>query len=254
VDATPFTYCPFFVAKSKEIKMSNEFLESLPEDIRGNEHLANFENAEGLAKSYVETKSADFKSLLSDDVKENEHLKDIEDVNGLAQKFVDLSGNQPVIPESSDGYTFEFPKDYTPDEADLKVFQDTALKVRLTQEQYDAVMNHDMARMNRISKSLQENQEKAKAELTKEYGADYNANIEKAKLVMKRFGSDELAQRVDIGDDPGIMKMLVEISKIISEDILVHGKQPPVTNALKTAADGTRTLDYSNPVRGGIQA
>jgi hypothetical protein len=234
--------------------MPNEFLESLSEDIRGNEHLASFESAEDLAKSFVETKSADFKSQLSEDIKENEHLKDIEDVNGLAAKYIDLSGNQPVVPETPEGYTFEFPQDYKPDEADIKVFQETALKEGMTQKQYEAIVNHDLARMNRISKSLQDNQEKAKADLSKEYGADYNANIEKANLVMKRFGSEDLAKRVDIGDDPGVIKMLVEISKVLSEDILVPSKQPPVVNALKTSEDGTKTLDYSNPVRGGVQA
>ena len=53
----------------------NEFLESLSEDIRGNEHLASFDSAEGLAKAHIETigNATDFKGQLSDDIKENEH-------------------------------------------------------------------------------------------------------------------------------------------------------------------------------------
>lgn len=232
----------------------NEFLESLPEDIRSNEHLASFESVEHLAKAHIEIKCStpDFKGQLSDDIKENEHLKDITDVNGLATKYIDLSGNQPVVPDTPEGYTFEFPSDYPTDEADLKVFRETALEEGLTQKQYEAMLKHDLARMTRISKSLEDNQKKVTSELHKEYGDGFKANIEKANLVMKRFGTDDLAKRVDIGDDPGILKMLVEISKVISEDILVPNKQPPIVNALKTNTDGTKTLDYSNPVRQGI--
>jgi hypothetical protein len=199
----------------------SEFIESLPEEIRGSEHLSDIEDATTLATKYVEKMStpSDLASQLPEDLRKNETFKDM-DVGKLATSYLDIQGKVPKVPGSPDEYSFDFPEDAQIAEADHKVFKETALQIGLTQDQFEKLVEFDISRIGRIMESF----EAEKKETWKQIGQELDLSEDEIKTrvedVGKALGWDKTIARMDLQSDPDFIKGLLTIKEKISEDVL----------------------------------
>jgi len=223
----------------------NEFIESLPEDVRENEHLTGIEDVGQLASKYVANMSSapDFASQLPEDLKENETFKDM-DVGKLATSYLDIQGKVPVIPEDVTGYSFEFPEDVPFDEADHKLFKDFALESGLTQDQFTALNNFDVKRIGKIMESYEAKRQETWQRIREDTGLEDTEIEQRIEAVSKALGLEKLTERLDLKADPDFVKAMLSIKDKISEDVLKTGA--PSGKTRPTGPDGTPRLTFNN--------
>ena len=199
----------------------SKFTEAIPEDIRGSEHLTGIEDTGALASKYVETasKPTDFASQLPKDLKDNETFKDM-DVGKLATSYLDIQGKVPVVPGSSNEYSFEFPEGVPVAEADHKLFKDFALEVGLTQDQFKRLNEFDIKRIGRVMESYEATRQETWKQIRQETGLEEAEIDKRIEEVSKAIGLEKLTERLDLKSDPDFVKAMLSIKEKISEDVL----------------------------------
>jgi hypothetical protein len=180
----------------------------------------------------------------------NELFEGVESTEGLAQKFVDLNtqhselqGSQPVVPEE---YTIDVPEGVAIDEVGMGAFKETAKELGMTQAQYEKVVQFDIARTERFRDAANKKAEEATAQLKTEMGDKFEGNLEKAQRVLKKAGGEELAERVDLANDPELFKFLHNIGEMISEDSLEKGGKGAKTDPRPKGEDGKNVLKFKD--------
>lgn len=199
----------------------SDFTESLPEDVRGSEHLTGIDDASSLATKYVERMSTptDFASQLPEDLKDNETFKDM-DVGKLATSYLDIQGKVPVVPGKSDEYSFDFPEGVPFAEADHKVFKDFALEIGLSQDQFSRLNGFDVNRIGRIMESHEATRQETWKQIRQDTGLEETEISKQVEDVSKALGLEKLSERLDLIADPEYVKALLHLKKLISEDTL----------------------------------
>lgn len=178
-------------------------------------------------------------SITDEGIRGNELLKDFKDSDSIAKSYIDLSksfndnkvtleqlqSTVPVVPEKPDGYQVEIPKEVKEggyfNEDDYSVFKTFAHENKLSNDQFQKIVAFDFARQKSVMDKFQKIHDEAVAGLKKEYGDKYDANLALAQKVLAAAGQKELAKRVDLGNDPGMFKLLVWVGQHISEDKLI---------------------------------
>lgn len=151
-----------------------------------------------------------------------------EDYNSKAEaaaKLEESNQNQPVVPEKPEDYTFDFGDDYPLDEADATAQRELAKELGLTQEQYEGIVKHDIGRAARAIEEVEQGAKEAKEQLVKEWGGNvaFEKNLKSAAQAAVTFFGKEFADRIDLGNDPQLIKGLYLISQKLSEDTLKQG-------------------------------
>lgn len=196
---------------------------------------------------------ADFASLIPTEFREHPSLKDIKDMNGLVKSYVhaqSMVGADKVVipkegakPEEIDTFYTKLGRPKTPaeykfgevklpegmkpaDDAPIRAF---AHKAGLNNQQADALnkfLTETAIGMMEGAKNEAAAQYKAAEEaLRKDWGAEYDQNLVKARLAIKTFGGDELMQALDtlgLQDNPLLAKAFAKIGKALSEDQAFH--------------------------------
>lgn len=147
-----------------------------------------------------------------------------------------------------DAYTFDAPDGFDPaqiNQDQLKLFDETARSIGLTQEQYQAVVEHELKRTEQANEAAVEAwqqqvqgwQEEAKVD--KEFGgAAYAESMQHARSALSQFGDDSLrALLADPSPDnptglglrhhPAILRTLSRIGKAMSDPSLIEGNAKP---------------------------
>ncbi len=148
------------------------------------------------------------------------------------------------MPEDVEGYKAEIPEGFEIDEADHGAFKEIALKQGLTNDQYQAMMQFDVARSQRIIKELNKERDDAVTEMKKEFGDGFDEKLQAAQKVLKLFKADDLADRVDLGNDPEFFRFLVNLSTAISEDKIEIRSGDREGGERPTGEDGKPILDF----------
>jgi len=171
-----------------------------------------------------------FNETLPEDIRGNELLKDIQDSSQLAQKYLDVSTKVPVVPGDAEGYAYQFPEGFEANDADVAGFRQAAFEAGLTQDQFAKAMAFQVAREQRMAEEIKADVERNHTEslnaLKKEWGDNFNPNLELAKRVYKRFADESSKQFIEqsrFGDNPAIIKLFHKIGTVLSEDILETG-------------------------------
>ena len=192
------------------------FLETLPEDIRGEASLSSFQDAGSLAKSYVNAQ----RMLGSRVAIPGEGATD-EERNGFY--------NRLGRPEAADGYSL--PNDVQLrdgmewDPELVKAANGEFHKLGLTQAQAQGVMRYYVGTLNNRAEGEETTRTQAMeasvASLKEEWGDSYESNVNAAKEALGKFGSDELKALVadsGLGNNQHFIKMLHSISVGMGED------------------------------------
>lgn len=161
------------------------------------------------------------------------------------------------VPESSDRYTLEraeLPEGMSHDNSMQTWFSETAHKLNLSQAQAGALFKayNDLA-VQRFTAGKQVNQaatDKANATMKNEFGEQYEGLRNKAALILKKEGGDELAKFLEssgLGNNPLMIRAMIGVAKKFSEDYFVDGS--PNSGGQKTGTPG----EYSFPNTPGME-
>jgi hypothetical protein len=195
----------------------NEFLSTIPEDLRDHPSLGPIRDVENLARSYVNAQRLIGADKLPMPV--NPTAEDLDNIYSRLGR-----------PESADGY--EIPVDgniVTEDVA--KSYADVAHNLRLTPDQANGVLEYYRAMVQESGSMSEaaESQQRSSTEMTlrKEWGDEFDARIEDAGKIAKQFGSSDLLEMrlsdgTKVGNHPDFIKAFANMaefrSSVTSED------------------------------------
>ena len=164
--------------------------------------------------------------------------------------------NQPVVPETPEDYSFEFPQTeeneptYLIDEADYHLQRAMAKEAGMTQAQFETMIKFDMARGAKMLDDVAKGSQEAKSELMKDKDwnteSKFQANMAAAaNVALNVFGKEFAERHDDIGNDLQLLKGLYLLSTKLSEDTLKSGSGVE-SDPRKTGVDGEKMFIYKN--------
>jgi hypothetical protein len=143
-------------------------------------------------------------------------------------------------PQNTEGYKFETPK--LPEGMALnpeleKSFKEVSLFLGILPWQAEGIYkfyNDHTGRafqdyQTKVSEAQRTSFEAAESALKKEYGSKYDEKVQLAKKVIRTYGGtpEEAGKFIDrFGNDPTVIKTLVSLGELISEDKLISGEKP----------------------------
>ncbi len=153
-----------------------------------------------------------------------------------------LSGDEGKEEEGvPDEYKFEAPEGAEVNEEALAQFADTAKELKLSQAQYQSLIEYDMQRQAEAVKTMSDQYNNRVAEWAEEARADkviggesLDENLGLAKRAIETFGDDDLAQimaapsaenpdGLGLGNHPAMIRLFYRVGQSISESNLVTG-------------------------------
>jgi hypothetical protein len=198
--------------------VQNEFLQQLPEDLRGHASLANIKDMESLAKGYVNAQElAGRKGVLLPK-------------EGASQAEWDYFYTQVGRPESPDKYHLVRENEQSPyPDTVIDWWRQTAFKHGLSQqaaksllEEYVQLDQKLLAEANETIKAAHEKKGKeVEALMRREWGAAYDQQLERGRLVADKFADTETIEKLrEAIGAPALMRMFARIGEKMSEDSL----------------------------------
>ncbi|MHB1231583.1 MAG: hypothetical protein ACYCZQ_03230 [Burkholderiales bacterium] len=165
------------------------------------------------------------------------------DFQALANAYTSLEkklGKKGAMaPESIDDYVYEpsVLEDGTPkvtlDPASTKAFQEEAQKAGLSVDQYKWMM----AKYEDVIEGLAQTPEKTKAALQKDWGKDFDTNLQYAKKAFDEFAPGDIDVD-DVGNNPAVIKLLANIGMQLDE----AGTPAPAKKAPTTTIEDIRAI------------
>ena len=151
-----------------------------------------------------------------------------------------------AVPETAEGYALE----NVPEGADLTTFKqlmkENHVPAKTAQKLCDAYIADIMAQAEARAEERRKQRDGAEAELKKEWGMKFNANIQKAAdFLKKNYGESEDDRREALekyGNDPKFIRMLVNMASKVSEGEL-GGMTGQSTSIALTPAEARAELN-----------
>jgi hypothetical protein len=194
----------------------------LPEDIRADPSLATF-------------KAKDHKEALGVIAKSYIHAQKLVGVDKIAKPNDKWTPEQwkafnkeMGVPETHDKYSvpkFEFAEGLTLDEKKLDGYKKIFHEAGVTPKQAEKIMVAYFADVNGDFTGRAESQKAAMLsatnELKQEFGDKYDAKLDIARSVLKKYGSDTLLQKLEssgLANDPEVVRMFAKLGEGMMED------------------------------------
>lgn len=184
----------------------------------------------GAYTEYTPPETPAFKETLPEDLRGSEHLSDVEDGAQLARYYVDLKSNYLKPPENADGYEFEKPEDFHLSDEQMAEYKNAAFENGYNQKQFEQWMKFEHGKYQNSVESLKgainnHHEEGVKA-LKTEWGDNYDTNVEKVHQLLKHEkltdeGFIKFLDDTRFGDNPQVLKYLFNLSQALSEDAFV---------------------------------
>ena len=197
------------------------FLDSLPEDLKGNDTLGKYRDGgvEALARAHINLQ-AKFGVPAENILKMPSSPDDTTAMNEIFKRL--------GRPEQAGGY--EIPQvagiENTPEER-LAEFKEVAHKAGLSAAQFKNIIEWSVDSENRMmEKSLashRESQEKVKGDLKKELGDKFDPSMNLAQRAVHQLGGDDLKKLMDdsaIGDNALMIKAFIKVGEMMAEDTI----------------------------------
>jgi len=195
----------------------NDFLSTIPEDLRDHPSLGPIKDVENLARSYVNAQRLIGADKLPMPV--NPTTEDLDNIYSRLGR-----------PESAEGYEIPVDGNIVTEEV-AKSYADIAHNLRLTPDQANGVLEYyramvqESGSMSEAAESQQRNN--TEMALRKEWGDEFDVRIEDAGKIAKQFGSSDLlemrlADGTKVGNHPDFIKAFANMaefrSSVTSED------------------------------------
>ena len=195
----------------------NDFLSTIPEDLRDHPSLGPIKDVENLARSYVNAQRLIGADKLPMPV--NPTTEDLDNIYSRLGR-----------PENAEGYEIAVDGNIVTEEV-AKSYADVAHNLRLTPDQANGVLEYyramvqESGSMSEAAESQQRNN--TEMALRKEWGDEFDVRIEDAGKIAKQFGSSDLlemrlADGTKVGNHPDFIKAFANMaefrSSVTSED------------------------------------
>jgi len=194
-----------------------------------------------------------FQDTLPEDLKGSDHLKEVESGDQLARYYVDLKSNELRPPDTADGYEFDIPDGFNVDETAYGEFKSLAFEQGINQKQFSALMTMETQRDASAKEQIKNNIENYNAEAQKalkaEWGDGYQAKLDSANRILshEKFADGEFKQFLKdtrFGDNPQVIKFFSKLSDLISEDVFTKPGTGDGQKGRPTGEDGRPILDF----------
>lgn len=179
-----------------------------------------------------------------------DHFKGFESADKFVEDLVSVKGKIPVIPETTEGYTFEKPEDhpYEVNKDALQAFAAKAHEMKMTPEQFKSVVAYQLSLDKEAHGNAVAQLKKDEDGLKAEWGTEFKGRLDKSVLVMNHlFGDDfkNVIKTMNLGDNPAFVKGMYKLSTMISEDKFVPSthKEDPKPKNIDTQT-GKRMLSF----------
>jgi hypothetical protein len=231
-----------------------EVLATLPEDIRGSEHLANYNDLGSIVKELIGSKTADWKGSLPDDLKADPSLGAFKDLGSLAKSYVETkklvgqtlrapaadaseeewdkyyrAGGKPNAPEE---YKFTAPDGLLSKE-DEKQIREEAYREGLNSRQVQKRVDRISEAVAQSQKSEREETMKTEKEYREKWGANYDRNKAIVVRTLEKIDPDKkiraFLDQTGLGNHPVMIDLMHEWGKRLVEDGLMPGDVQGVT-------------------------
>lgn len=185
----------------------NDFLSTIPEELRDHPSLSPIKDVENLARSYVNAQ----KLIGADKIPLPVNPTD-EDLD----RIYDRLGR----PETSEGYEISADGNIITEEI-AKEYADMAHKLRLSPQQASGILEYYQSLVGQNESSMEANDAKVMQDtemsLKKEWGDSYSTKLSMAKEVVESFASADmlemrLADGTKIGNHPDFIKAFAKIA------------------------------------------
>jgi hypothetical protein len=186
---------------------------SMPEGLKDEPSLQTFDSVDKLAKSYVNA---------------------VKKIGGDPNNMINLPQegeswdhvyNQLGRPERSDGY--DLGED---DQGDLDNFKQFSHDIGLTQHQAENILNAYSDIQEQEAEQFQQNikdlEVQTTIDLQREWGKNFDGNMDYAKRAYSQFASPELSQVLDntgLGNHPEMIRAFSKIGQMLGEESLAVG-------------------------------
>ncbi len=225
-----------------------EVLATIPEDIRGSEHIAAYNDVGSLVRDLITVKTADWKSGLPDDLKTEKSLEGFKAVTDLAKGFVETkrlvgqtlrapaadapeeewdkyykAGGKPNAPEE---YKFAVPDGLLTKEEEKQIREEAyreGLNSRQVQKRVDRIAEHVAS----VRKAEREEFERIDKGYREKWGANYPRNMALITATLERIDPDKTLRGIldasGLGNHPAIVEMILDKAKRLKEDNPLFG-------------------------------
>ena len=220
---------------------TQDFISSLPEDLREDPSIKDFKDPAALAKSYISAQRMLGSSIripgedASEEAKQ-EFYKKLESVPGITRlpdpedkESLDQFYSRLGRPESPDNYKYELPEGIEPDPVAIEEFSNLAFELGLSSEQAQKLAQFDAQRAQRQIEEMSKSKESADAILRQTWGHDYDNRMESAKAVVETYSKqfpDAVKELVSgpAGNNPAVLAMLSDLGKALNETGALQGQ------------------------------
>jgi hypothetical protein len=210
-------------------KSADSWLKNLSKELQTDATLARYKNLDDVAKAFLEQRKL------------------------LAKRTTDLKpdelGKLLNVPEKPEDYQFKLEEGLTRDEGMEKLFQQAALNARLSPEQankaYSVMAKAEHVASLKAEAQLKDESIRSLAELKRDFGAGFDAEVARAQNAIKHFGeNDALLKAIDgagLGSNPTVVKAFAEIGRLIAND---QGVDTSSSSSFQlTPSDAARQID-----------
>jgi len=211
------------------VQTSKNWKEIISEEYRKNPNIEKFTEIDALAKSYINAVSM----IGADKIPVPSSSSTEEQWNEIYSKL--------GRPESADKYKLDVKSESVPlEETAIKQFAENAHKLGLNNKQAQGILDFYKNSLEQTSRQsqidLETSQANAEAELRKEWGSNYETNINKAAALAKanmdtKILDLQLQDGSRLGDNPEIIKGFAKIANMLSEDSFISTESENVSQA-----------------------
>ena len=198
----------------------SDWMDSIPEELRGDPSLANIKDIGSLAKGYVHAQHMIGADKVAIPNKE------------APQEELDAFYNKLGRPEQADGY--QVPTENMPDvpiDGDMaNTFFQEAHRIGLSKSQAAALIRFNseqaQSQIQAAEANFNSDMEKTEQTLRGEFGNAYDQNLQMAQKAARDFGGDELVDALNksgLGNNPAVIRAFHNIAKVISNDEIIGG-------------------------------
>jgi len=224
--------------------VAKSWKETISEEFRNDPNISKFTEIDALAKSYINAT----RMIGQDKVA-------VPNENSTDDQWNEVYGKLGR-PESADKYKLEVKSETAPlDESAIKQFAENAHQLGLNNKQAQGILefykNSMEGSVQQARIDTETAQANAEAELRKEWGGNYDANIKKAGSVAKanmnpQILDMELKDGTRLGDHPEVIKGFANIANILSEDKLISTESENTDRGTDYEAEISKLVNDTN--------
>lgn len=280
-EATPAAAPAEPATESQEVASApiapSNFLDSLPDDLKGEKCLHDFKDLTGLAKSYVNAQK-----MIGNSVRIPGEDAGEEQLSDFYEKLTKVPGvmrtpnpddpdslndflNKIGRPETPDGYRLDIPDGLDIEKEQLGSFLQDAHKIGLTNSQTNHLLQKQLGAEAKAQEAFQAKSEEAIKTLKEAWGSDFDTRLkgaqELASMYEEQYGTDMSELIAQAGTNPALVQILADQAKTFTEQGVMKGSQklnygvtPSEARAQIDEIKGNRNHAYYDPNSPGHEA